>query len=38
MSPADRERAGVTDDLVRVSCGIDTLDDLVEDFAQALER
>jgi cystathionine gamma-synthase/cystathionine gamma-lyase/cystathionine beta-lyase len=38
MSPEDRERAGVTDDLVRVSVGIEAADDLIEDFRQALER
>jgi cystathionine gamma-synthase/cystathionine gamma-lyase/cystathionine beta-lyase len=38
MSRADRDRAGVTDDLVRVSVGIEAADDLIEDFRQALER
>lgn len=38
MRPEDRERLGVTDDLVRVSCGIEAAEDLVEDFRQALER
>lgn len=38
MSAADRERVGVTDDLVRFSCGIEHPDDLVEDFAQALDK
>ena len=37
MSAAERERVGVTDDLMRVSCGIEGTDDLVADFAQALE-
>lgn len=37
MSAADREKVGVTDDLVRVSCGIENADDLVADFAQALD-
>jgi cystathionine beta-lyase/cystathionine gamma-synthase len=37
MSPAERERVGVTDDLVRVSCGIEGTDDLLADFAHALE-
>jgi cystathionine beta-lyase/cystathionine gamma-synthase len=37
MSPEERERIGVTDDLVRVSCGIEGTQDLVTDFAQALE-
>lgn len=36
MSAADRERAGVTDDLIRVSCGIEGVDDLVGDFEQAV--
>jgi cystathionine gamma-synthase/cystathionine gamma-lyase/cystathionine beta-lyase len=38
MKPEDRERIGVTDDLVRVSCGIEAAEDLVEDFRQALEK
>ncbi len=38
MKREDRERLGVTDDLVRVSCGIEAAEDLVEDFRQALER
>jgi cystathionine gamma-synthase/cystathionine gamma-lyase/cystathionine beta-lyase len=38
MSAADRERIGVTDDLVRFSCGIEHPDDLVADFAQALDK
>src|SRR5213593_2758521 len=38
MKREDRERLGVTDDLVRVSCGIENADDLVEDFRQALEK
>ena len=37
--PADRRAAiGVTDDLVRVSVGIEDVDDLEEDLAQALDR
>lgn len=36
MSAADRQRAGVTDDLIRLSCGIENAEDLVEDFRQAL--
>jgi len=38
MRREDRERLGITDDLVRVSCGIEHPDDLIEDFRQALER
>ncbi len=37
MSRDDRERLGITDDLVRVSCGIESADDLIDDFEQALE-
>jgi cystathionine gamma-lyase/cystathionine beta-lyase/cystathionine gamma-lyase/homocysteine desulfhydrase len=37
--PADmRQRIGVTDDLVRISVGIEDVEDLIEDLAQALER
>ena len=38
MKREDRDRLGVTDDLVRVSCGIESADDLVEDFRQALAK
>jgi cystathionine gamma-synthase/cystathionine gamma-lyase/cystathionine beta-lyase len=37
MSPEDRQRIGVTDDLLRISCGIENPRDLVDDFARALE-
>src|SRR5262249_8333953 len=37
--PADRrQQIGVTDDMVRVSVGIEDVDDLKEDLAQALDR
>jgi cystathionine gamma-synthase/cystathionine gamma-lyase/cystathionine beta-lyase len=36
MSPSDRERLGISDDLIRVSCGIEAADDLIADFRQAL--
>ena len=38
MSEADRERLGITDDLIRVSCGIEGTDDLIADFDQALSK
>lgn len=37
MSRADRERIGVTDDLIRFSCGIEGTDDLVTDVRAALD-
>jgi cystathionine gamma-synthase/cystathionine gamma-lyase/cystathionine beta-lyase len=37
MSPQDRDRLGITADLVRVSCGIEGTRDLIGDFARALE-
>jgi cystathionine beta-lyase/cystathionine gamma-synthase len=37
MRPEDRERIGISDDLVRISVGIEGADDLIADFAQALE-
>jgi cystathionine gamma-synthase/cystathionine gamma-lyase/cystathionine beta-lyase len=37
MSKADRDRVGITDDLIRVSCGIEAAEDLGADFRQALE-
>ncbi len=36
LSPAERERAGIRDELVRVSVGIEDSDDLLEDFERAL--
>jgi cystathionine gamma-lyase/cystathionine beta-lyase/cystathionine gamma-lyase/homocysteine desulfhydrase len=37
--PAERRQAlGVTDDLVRVSVGVEHVDDLIEDLSQALDR
>ncbi|HEY0454059.1 PLP-dependent aspartate aminotransferase family protein [Actinophytocola sp.] len=38
MSPEDRAKAGVADDLIRFSCGIEHPDDLLEDVAQALDK
>jgi cystathionine beta-lyase/cystathionine gamma-synthase len=37
-SPAQLRRAGITPGLVRVSCGIEDIDDIIADFEQALER
>jgi len=38
MSLADRDRLGITADLIRISAGIEGAQDLVEDFAQALDK
>jgi cystathionine gamma-synthase/cystathionine gamma-lyase/cystathionine beta-lyase len=38
MSRQDRERLGITEDLVRVSCGIEGQQDLISDFGQALAK
>jgi cystathionine beta-lyase/cystathionine gamma-synthase len=38
MSDAERERIGIADDLIRVSCGIESAADLTADFARALEE
>jgi cystathionine beta-lyase/cystathionine gamma-synthase len=37
MSREDRDRLGITADLIRISSGIEGTQDLVGDFAQALE-
>lgn len=37
MPKEERERLGVTDNLIRVSVGLEDTDDLIEDFARALE-
>lgn len=36
MPVEDRERLGITDNLIRVSVGIESVDELIEDFDQAL--
>jgi len=38
MDPAARERAGLTDGLIRLSIGIEALEDLRADLARALLR
>ncbi len=38
MAPEVRRRAGIADGLVRVSIGLEDLDDLMEDFDRALEK
>ncbi|MGE0085373.1 MAG: PLP-dependent aspartate aminotransferase family protein [Desulfococcaceae bacterium] len=38
MSQQDREKAGISDSLIRVSVGIEAVEDLIADFAQALDR
>ncbi len=38
MSPEDRKRVGITDGLVRLSVGLEDVEDLIEDLAQALEQ
>ncbi len=37
MSPEERQKLGITDSLIRVSVGIEESDELLDDFAQALE-
>jgi methionine-gamma-lyase len=38
LDPEARRRAGIADGLVRVSVGLENVDDLKEDFARALEK
>lgn len=38
MSPEARKQAGITDELVRFSVGIEDVDDLITDLSQALEK
>lgn len=38
MSPAQRRRIGVTDGLIRISAGIENVDDIVADIEQAFDR
>jgi len=37
LSPEERQAAGIADTLVRLACGIESADDLVEDLRQALD-
>jgi cystathionine beta-lyase/cystathionine gamma-synthase len=34
----ERERLGITDKLIRVSAGLEDIDDLIKDFGRALEE
>jgi cystathionine beta-lyase/cystathionine gamma-synthase len=38
MSAADRQQLGISDKLIRLSVGIEATEDLIQDFAQALEK
>lgn len=38
VSKTDKEKAGITDDLVRFSVGIENVDDIINDLAQALDK
>ena len=38
MDPAARRAAGIADGLVRVSVGLEDVEDLIEDFDRALEK
>ena len=38
VPPADRERIGITDGLVRISVGIEDVEDIIADLDQALEK
>ena len=37
LDDRDREAAGVYDDLIRISVGIEEIDDITADFSQALD-
>jgi len=38
LDPEARRRAGIADGLVRVSVGLENVEDLIEDFSRALEK
>jgi len=38
LSPAELAQAGVSEDMVRLSIGIEHIDDLIEDIEQALRK
>jgi cystathionine beta-lyase/cystathionine gamma-synthase len=37
IPPAERQRLGISDTLIRISCGLEECDDLIEDFEDALK-
>ena len=37
QSPEDRQRFGIPDNMIRMSCGIESADDLIADLSQALD-
>ncbi len=37
-TPAERERFGIPDNMIRLSCGVENSEDLIADLAQALEK
>jgi cystathionine beta-lyase/cystathionine gamma-synthase len=37
MDPALREKAGITENLIRLSVGLEHIDDLLEDLSHALD-
>ncbi len=38
VEPAERQRVGITDGLVRLSVGLEDVEDLIEDLSEALDR
>jgi cystathionine gamma-synthase len=38
QTPEDRKRFGIPDNMIRMSCGIESADDLIADLSQALDR
>jgi cystathionine beta-lyase/cystathionine gamma-synthase len=38
VEPAERQRVGITDGLVRLSCGLEDVEDLIADLRQALDK
>jgi cystathionine gamma-synthase len=38
MPVADRQKVGIPDNMIRLSCGIENTEDLIEDLRQALDR
>ena len=38
FSPTEKQKMGVTEDMVRVSVGIEDFDDIKNDFEQAIEK
>jgi len=38
LNPEELQKAGVSEDLIRISVGIENINDIIDDISQALEK